>query len=201
MPSKVYVAHWSQEDFDVLASLLSSEKTTFSALDTTESPLIQTALSYENNDSCFASLIAIGQVASALEQGKIEASETAIMAPHPCLFCVSGDMKAQLNKVLALFEKEHIPLYCDLNDLVSYIDERALEDKQLVDRVACGLIVADLMRQAYCRMRPYCERDNGFFDKNKLFAQIKEKHLWEDCAQLEDFLVKKHSCLTEESIK
>ncbi len=187
-PKKIYFAHWSEDTIDMMAPLFSSETTEVLPFDAGGTSMIQTALSYENNDSCFTTLVVIGQIATALQEGEIESGNTAIMAPHPCLGCISGDMNDQARKILSAFDKDDVPLYPDIVDLIDFVDRNSEEDARFADRIACGYVCNDLLNQLLNRLRPYREKTDGLFDKREVFRRMCEERLWEHPSQMDAFL-------------
>ncbi len=181
MPGKLLGVQWAQECFRLIEPLFSEHGPKPTMLESNDPALIQKALSYANNDSCFVSVIATGEVVCALQGGLASPGEDiGIIAPHTCMHCFSEDMREQLSNVAGSFGLEGVPVYPDIGFFDELVTQHQVYDEAFSQKAACHFVLYDLVHQITRRLRPYGALPDEEGMLGELACVVRENRLWED---------------------
>jgi predicted nucleotide-binding protein (sugar kinase/HSP70/actin superfamily) len=118
-------------------------------------------LSCANNDACFSSIYAVGQVMDAVLGGECPTKNVEVLVPSTCVNCRAGDLPGLLRRALSDAGFSHIPVQ-SLAERLAQFDE----DKQPVLSETAGkkatetLLLCDLREQLLLRLRPRVKSDD-----------------------------------------
>lgn len=115
---------------------------------------IDEGLRYVNNDACYPSIIAIGQIMEALKSGKYDLNNTSVMISQTGGGCRATNYIAFIRKALKDADMEHIP--------VISLNASGLEKNPgfkitlpMIDNLIMGIVYGDLLMRVLYRVRPY----------------------------------------------
>ena len=157
--------------FELVQEVARSEGYLFDILPTVKKEDIEEGLKYVNNDSCYPSIIIIGQILSALRSGKYDLNKTAIIMSQTGGPCRASNYLPLLNKALQTAGFQNVPI-------ISLKVPRPGENTafkltpSLVKKVIMAMIYGDLLMKVLYQVRPY-EIVPG--TSNQLFAQWMER--------------------------
>ncbi len=124
---------------------------------------IDEGLKHVNNDSCYPSIIVIGQLMSALKSGRYDLDNTSVMISQTGGGCRATNYISLLRKALRDAGLEKIP--------VISINASGMEKNpgfkftfKLLDRAMMALVYGDLLMNVLYRVRPY-EKFKGSADR------------------------------------
>ncbi|MDR0350072.1 MAG: hypothetical protein LBH64_00795 [Coriobacteriales bacterium] len=81
-------------------------------------------LAHTNNDACYSSIYAVGQVMEAIADGSVSQNATAVVVPHTCVGCRAGDLPGLIRKALADAGCRQIPVFTAAELLSSCSEEQ-----------------------------------------------------------------------------
>ncbi len=115
---------------------------------------IEEGLRYINNDSCYPTIVTLGQIISYLKSGKVDLNKTAIFMTQTGGGCRASNYIALLRKALKDLNMEHIP--------VISINMSGIESNpgfklkpMLIKRLLMGIVYGDLFMRVLYKTRPY----------------------------------------------
>lgn len=124
---------------------------------------IEEGLKYVNNDACYPTIVALGQIIAQLKSGEEDLKKTAIFMSQTGGGCRASNYVALLRKALKDLNLEHIPIVS--------VNPGNLEQNSgfkftpsLMSRMVFGVLYGDLLMHVLFRMRPY-EIEKGSADK------------------------------------
>ncbi|MCI8394400.1 MAG: 2-hydroxyglutaryl-CoA dehydratase [Bacilli bacterium] len=131
--------------------------------------MLENGLKYVNNDSCYPSLIVIGQIISALQSGKYDLKKTTVLISQTGGGCRATNYIGLIRKALKDAGFENIPI---LSFNVSGL-EKEQEFKltyKIAKKALIGIVLGDLLMKLLYATRPY-EKEKGKSES------IYQKHL------------------------
>ncbi len=166
--------------FDMFEACFASQGYKLVVLDNDNKHAVDVGLKYVNNDACYPSLCAVGQIMDALESGKYDLNKTAVIMSQTGGGCRATNYIAFIRRALKKAGMEQIPvLSLNLGGLESNPGFKV--DKKLLYRFLYGALFGDIFMKCIYRMRPY-ELEPGSVEK------VHQK--WLD--KCNAFLLKKH---------
>ncbi len=157
--------------FELVSEAVRSEGYHFEVLSTVEKADIEEGLKYVNNDSCYPSIIIIGQIIRALQSGKYDTDQTAIIMAQTGGPCRASNYMALLKKALQDTGFQNIPVI-SLNVSGLGTNPGFKLTLSLVKKALMAIIYGDLLMKVLFRTRPY-EIEPGI--SNQLFKEWMEK--------------------------
>jgi predicted nucleotide-binding protein (sugar kinase/HSP70/actin superfamily) len=132
-------------------------------LDTDGPEIAQTGLKYVHNDTCYPALLVIGQMINALQSGKYDINNTALMISQTGGGCRASNYIHLLRKALKSAGYENIPVI-SLN--LSGLEKNSgfKLSLSLVRRFIAGIVYGDLLMLLKNQVRPY-EVEKGSADE------------------------------------
>lgn len=157
--------------FDLVQEAARSEGYNLVVLPNVEKEDIEIGLKYVNNDSCYPSIIIIGQILRALQSGKYDLNETAIIMSQTGGPCRASNYLSLLKKALHSVGLHNIPIIS--------INVAGLEKNpgfkltpNFAKKALMAIIYGDLLMKVMFRTRPY-EMVSG--ETNQLFNEWMQK--------------------------
>lgn len=132
---------------------------------------IDDGLKYVNNDACYPSIIAIGQIINELKSGKHDINKTAVMMVQTGGGCRATNYIAYLRKALADAGFPQVPVV-SFNMLGMEKNEGFNLSLPLLNRLIMSCVYGDVLMQTLFRTRPY-EQVKGSADE--LFYKWSER--------------------------
>ncbi len=124
---------------------------------------VEEGLKYINNDACYPTIVALGQIIAQLKSGELDLDKTAIFMSQTGGGCRASNYVALLRKALIDLKMEHIP--------VVSVNTVGLEENpgfnitlKLIFRMLLGVLYGDVLMQVLFRTRPY-EQVKGSADE------------------------------------
>jgi predicted CoA-substrate-specific enzyme activase len=128
---------------------------------------IQEGLKYVNNDSCYPSIIIIGQLINALKSGKYDLNTTALIISQTGGPCRASNYMALLRKALKDAGFENIPVI-SANTVGLEKNPGFKLTLPFLNKVIMSMVYGDLLMKLLFQVRPY-EKTNG--QTNKLYDE------------------------------
>lgn len=156
--------------FDIIQPIFAHHGYNIVVLDNDNRSAIDTGLKYVNNDACFPSITAVGQIMEAVLSGRYDTDKLAIMMTQTGGCCRASNYVAFIRRALEKAGLAHIPVI-SLN--VSGLEKNPgfkLSVPLAMDAVH-GLIYGDLFMRCLYRTRPY-EKVKG--SANELHERLKK---------------------------
>jgi len=140
--------------FELIQEATRSEGYNLEILPRVEKEDIEEGLKYVNNDSCYPSIIIIGQLIRALKSGRYDPENTSVIMSQTGGPCRASNYLGLLKKALKVTGLQHIPVI-SLN--VSGLEKNpGFKPSLLLGRKAIlALIYGDLLMKVLYRVRPY----------------------------------------------
>ncbi|MFA6807517.1 MAG: acyl-CoA dehydratase activase-related protein, partial [Eubacteriales bacterium] len=134
---------------------------------------IDEGLKYVNNDSCYPSIILIGQIIRALKSGKYNLDRTSLIMAQTGGPCRASNYMSLLQKALKSAGFAHIPI---VSANVSGLEKNGFNITwSMVNRFIMALVYGDMFMKVLYRVRPY-EKIPG--SANRLYDKWVEKCIW-----------------------
>lgn len=115
---------------------------------------IDMGLKYVNNDACYPSLIVVGQIMDAVLSGKYDLNKTAIIMTQTGGGCRATNYVGFIRRALKKAGLEHIPVISlNLSGIESNPGFKVTF--RLLQRIALGAALGDILQKCVYRMRPY----------------------------------------------
>lgn len=156
--------------FELVEEVAKSEGYNFIVLPHVEKKDIEIGLKYVNNDSCYPSIIIIGQIIRALQSGKYDLNQTAIIMSQTGGPCRASNYLALLKKALHAVGLQNVPII-SLNFVGLEKNPGFKLTPSFGRKALMAMIYGDLLMKVMFATRPY-EIVEG--TTNKLF------HKWMD---------------------
>lgn len=128
---------------------------------------IETGLKYVNNDSCYPSIIVIGQILRALQSGKYDLNHTAVVMSQTGGACRASNYLPLLNKAMAAAGFQKVPVL-SLNVTGMEQGARFPITLPLLKKSIKAILYGDLLMKMLFHIRPY-EIQKG--STNELFSR------------------------------
>ncbi|MEG0291211.1 MAG: acyl-CoA dehydratase activase-related protein [Anaerovoracaceae bacterium] len=148
--------------FQFLETALKQEGYNAIMLPSVSASAVDEGLKYINNDACYPTIVALGQIISYLKRDDIDINKTAIFMSQTGGGCRASNYVSLLRKALKDLNMEDIP--------VVSVNMAGLESNpgfkitlKLVKRIIMGFLYGDVLMRVLYRTRPY-ELDKGAAD-------------------------------------
>lgn len=140
--------------FELVQEAMRSEGYILEVLKTVNKSDIEEGLKYVNNDSCYPSIIVIGQILSALKSGKYDTKRTAVIMPQTGGPCRASNYIGLLKKALKSNGFSYVPVI-SLN--VSGIEKHPgfKLTPSLIKKSLMAMVYGDLLMKCLFQTRPY----------------------------------------------
>ncbi len=153
--------------FELVQEAVKSEGYQMAVLPAADKADIEVGLKYVNNDSCYPSIIIIGQIIRALQSGKYDRNHTAVLMSQTTGPCRFSNYVALLKKALTAAGFEQIPVI-SLNMAALRKNPGFKVTVSFARKVTMAIVYGDLLMKVLLKVRPY-EMEPGV--SNLLFAQ------------------------------
>ncbi len=160
--------------FELLEAAIRSEGYDIRVLSTVDREDIETGLKYVNNDSCYPSIIVIGQLIRALQSGEYDVDNTAVIITQTGGPCRASNYLGLLKRALNTAGFGKVPVIsASVTSLIKNKDLRVTPS--LIRKALMSILYGDLLMLLRLRIRPY-EILKGSADRvyNKWMARLKE---------------------------
>ena len=132
---------------------------------------VEEGLKYINNDACYPSIVALGQVISALKSGRFDLDRTAVFMSQTGGGCRASNYVSLLRKALKDLKMEQIPVV-SVNMVGLEKNPGFRFTPALLKRALMALVYGDVFMRVLYATRPY-EAQRG--SANRLFEEWSEK--------------------------
>lgn len=140
--------------FDLVESVIRSGGFHFDILRNATRDNVETGLKYVNNDACYPAIMTIGQLVSAIEDGKYDPDHVALAITQTGGMCRATNYYGLIRKALVDSGYPQVPVIA--------LSTQGLEDNPgfqvtpvLAHRAIKALILGDLLMKCLYRVRPY----------------------------------------------
>lgn len=140
--------------FQLVQEVARSEGYHFEVLPVVEKEDIEVGLKYVNNDSCYPSIIIVGQLIRALQSGKYDPEYTSLIMAQTGGPCRASNYVALLKKALQATGFGNIPII-SLNVAGLEKNPGFKLTPSLLKKALQGMIYGDLLMKVLYRVRPY----------------------------------------------
>lgn len=160
--------------FNFLESVFRSEGYKLEVLPSVSKNAVEEGLKYVNNDACYPTIVALGQIIEALKSGQYDLNHTSVIVSQTGGGCRASNYIPLLRKALKEMNMEHIPVisanYAGLEKHEGF--ELSF---RLIKKALLGILYGDLLMRVLYKVRPY-EIINGTAEKlyNKWSARCRE---------------------------
>ena len=167
----ILIPQMSDTHFRFVESAFNSEGYNTVHLRDTDKDIIEEGLKYVNNDSCYPSVIVVGQIMAAIKSKKYDLNNTAIIMSQTGGGCRASNYIAMIRKALKDEGLDNIPV---ISFNMSGMEKNPGFKLTLpiLNKVSKSIIYGDLLTKVLLRVRPY-EKEKGSADK--LFEYWVEK--------------------------
>ena len=140
--------------FELIEPAIRAEGYNLVVLDNDNRSAIDTGLQYVNNDSCYPSIIVVGQVMEALLSGKYDLNKTAVIMSQTGGGCRASNYIGFIRRALDKAEMGHIPVISlNANGMESTPGFKMTIP--LLTRALQGVVYGDLFMRLLYATRPY----------------------------------------------
>ncbi|MGP1437768.1 MAG: acyl-CoA dehydratase activase-related protein [Treponema sp.] len=163
--------------FDLLEKAFECSGFNLEILDNATPSAIDVGIKYVNNDACYPAIIVAGQMIEALQSGRYNLNETALIITQTGGGCRATNYIGFIRKALADANLSHVPVIALSHVGIEKHPGFKLTPR-LIDRALKTLCLGDLLMRVLYRVRPY-EREEGAsnrlykFYANKIKEEIK----------------------------
>jgi predicted CoA-substrate-specific enzyme activase len=140
--------------FELIEAAICSEGVKLEVLPTVEQSDIELGLKYVNNDSCYPSIMMIGQILNALQSGKYDLNHTSILMSQTGGPCRASNYLALLKKALKDVGLDNIPVL-SLNLASLYHPAGFKITATMLKKAVMAVIYGDLLMKLLLQVRPY----------------------------------------------
>ena len=154
--------------FSILEPVFSKNGYNIVVLDNDNRNVVDVGLKYVNNDACFPSITAVGQIMDAVLSGKYNTNRLAIIMSQTGGCCRASNYVAFIRRALDKAGYSHIPVISLNANGMEKNDGFTINLKLLMDAVK-GVVYGDLLMKCLYRVRPY-ELTKG--SANELHKQL-----------------------------
>ena len=148
--------------FQFFETALSTEGYRAKMLPAVSEHAIEEGLKYVNNDACYPTIVALGQIIAQLKSGEEDLDKTAIFMSQTGGGCRASNYIPLLRKALKDLKMEHIPVV-SVNPGGIEKNEGFKFTAGLLKRMVFGVLYGDLLMHVLFRTRPY-EMEKGAAD-------------------------------------
>lgn len=153
--------------FALIEEAIRSEGYHFEILPVVDKEDIEIGLRYVNNDSCYPSIIVIGQILRALQSGKYDLTHTAVIMSQTGGPCRASNYLALLKKAMWAAGFQNVPIL-SLNVARMEKNSSLPITASLVKKSIMAVLYGDMLMKMLFHIRPY-ETIKG--SANQLFSQ------------------------------
>ena len=140
--------------FELLQASIRSEGYDIRVLPTVDREDIETGLKYVNNDSCYPSIIVIGQLVRALQSGEYDIDNTAVIITQTGGPCRASNYLGLLKRALNTAGLEKVPVIsASVTSLLKNKDLRVTPS--LIRKALMSILYGDLLMLLRLKVRPY----------------------------------------------
>ena len=161
--------------FDLLEKAFECSGYNLEVLDNVSTSVIDVGLKYVNNDACYPAIIVAGQMIEALQSGRYNLNEVALIITQTGGGCRATNYIGFIRKALSDANLSHIPVIALSHVGIEKHPGFKLSFR-LIDKALKALCLGDLLMRVLYRTRPY-EKEEG--SSNKLYKfyanKIKEE--------------------------
>jgi len=140
--------------FEFAQEVARSEGYNFEILPTVDKEDIEEGLKYVNNDSCYPSIIIIGQLLRALKSGRYDLNNTSIIMSQTGGACRASNYLALLKKALRVTGFGQIPII-SLNVAGLEKNPGFKITPSMITKAIMAMVYGDLLMKVLYRVRPY----------------------------------------------
>ncbi len=140
--------------FELIQHAVRSEGYLFEILSTVEKEDIDVGLKYVNNDSCYPSIIVVGQLLRALQSGKYDINNTSVIITQTGGPCRASNYLGLLKRAMKLAGFEHVPII-SLNVSGLQKNPGFKLTIPLLAKVMMAAVYGDLLMKLLLQVRPY----------------------------------------------
>lgn len=140
--------------FGIVLKIMKNYGYNMELLTTDGQDIVETGLKNVHNDTCYPALLSIGQLIHAIESGKYDTHKIALIMSQTGGGCRASNYIHLLRKALEKKGYDYIP--------VISLNFSGLEDNpgfkltpQMLNQIAYGLLIGDLVMMLYNQCRPY----------------------------------------------
>ena len=153
--------------FELFQEAVRSEGYNIEVLPTVDKKDIEIGLKYVNNDSCYPSIIVIGQIISALQSGKYDLNHTAVILSQTGGPCRASNYLGLLKKAMISAGFQKVPVL-SLNASRLESDSCFPLSVSLIKKSIISILYGDMLMKILYHIRPY-EINKG--ESNRLFLE------------------------------
>ncbi|MFA5527674.1 MAG: acyl-CoA dehydratase activase-related protein [Peptostreptococcales bacterium] len=164
--------------FQFLESALNSEGHHLEVLPSVRQMAVEEGLRYVNNDACYPTIIALGQIIEALKSGKYDLNKTAVIVSQTGGGCRASNYIPLLRKALAEMNMEHIPVIS-----ANYVGLEKHEGFKftlsMIKKAVIATLYGDLFMRVVYKTRPYEKvkgTTNALYEKWAAKCQVNVKN-------------------------
>ena len=140
--------------FDLLEPIFRHYGYNFEVLKNDDRNAIDVGLKYVNNDACFPSITAVGQLMEAVTSGRYDTDHLALIMSQTGGCCRASNYIAFIRRALKKAGLEHIPVI-SLNANGMETNEGFRVSPALLLTAARGIVLGDVLMRCLYRVRPY----------------------------------------------
>ena len=140
--------------FELFQEAARSEGYKLEVLPTVDKEDIEIGLKYVNNDSCYPSIIVIGQILRALQSGRYDLDHTAVIMSQTGGPCRASNYIALLKKAMWAAGFRDIPVL-SANVVNLYKNQVFKFTPSLIRKAIMAMVYGDLLMMALHKVRPY----------------------------------------------
>ncbi len=155
--------------FNLLKEAMGSEGYRLHVLPAKDDSMVETGLRYVNNDSCYPSIIIVGQIIQALNSGEYDKNKVSVIITQSGGGCRQSNYYALIKKALSEAGYPYVPLI-SLSMLKKDTQPGFVLTVPLLHRAAMALVYGDVFMRMLLHTRPY-EKTPG--SAQKLYEYMK----------------------------
>lgn len=153
--------------FELIQEAVRSEGCRLEILPTVDKKDIEIGLKYVNNDSCYPSIILIGQILGALNSGKYDLSRTAVIMSQTGGPCRASNYLALLKKAMLSAGFQQVPIISV--NVANFEENSKFPFKvSILKKLIMAVLYGDMLMKILFHTRPY-EVNKG--STNQLFCE------------------------------
>lgn len=168
---KILVPQMSPIHFQFIEAAVKPEGYDMEILPSVDKGAIDEGLKYVNNDACYPSVLVVGQMMKALNSGKYDLDQTALIITQTGGGCRATNYIAFIRQALNSAKMNHIPVI-SLNALGLEDNPGFKLTRSLLEKLVQSILYGDLFMRVLYKTRPY-ELVPG--SANALYEQWVEK--------------------------
>lgn len=161
----ILVPDMAPDHFEILSQALDNEGYRFEFLQKVDQDVINAGLKYVNNDSCYPSITALGQMFEALESGKYDPNNTALLMTQTGGACRASNYVGYIRKGLKDMGYPQVPVIA-LSAQGIETNEGLTIGSRLINKAIYAILAGDLIMRCANATRPY-EKVSGQTDNVK----------------------------------